>query len=154
MTAQTVVNASDEAITAGPISIHFLLTGEDTNGSVSVFEMTIPAGAKVPAPPHLNDAYEETLYGLEGVLTWTIDGQPVEVGPGHSICIRRGTVHRFENRGAEDAKQLCIVTPAIMSPAYFHDAILVLRESAGGPPDPAKMAEVFRRHGMTIARSS
>jgi hypothetical protein len=41
-----------------------------------------------------------------------------------------------------------------MSPAYFHDASSVLRESAGGPPDAAKMAEVFRRHGMTIARSS
>jgi hypothetical protein len=38
-----------------------------------------------------------------------------------------------------------------MSPAYFREAGAVLNEAAGGPPDVAKMVEVFRRHGMTIA---
>ena len=33
------------------------------------------------------DAYEEVLYGIEGVLTWTVDGTPVEVGPGQALCI-------------------------------------------------------------------
>jgi hypothetical protein len=38
-----------------------------------------------------------------------------------------------------------------MSPAYFREASAVLSAAAGGPPDVAKMIEVFRRHGMTIA---
>jgi quercetin dioxygenase-like cupin family protein len=144
-------NPSEETIRLGPIGVRFLLTGEDTKGSMSVFEILIPAGQKLVPPAHKNDAYEETLYGIEGVLTWTINGEPIEVGPGQAVCIPRGTVHRFDNFGTEDAKQLVITTPAIMTPAYFREARDLLEASAGGPPDVAKMVEVFRRHGMTIA---
>ena len=151
MTATTRVNPSEETISLGPLSVRFLLTGEDTNGSVSVFEVMVPAGQKLAAPAHKNDAYEETLYGVQGVVTWTVNGKPVEVGPGQAVCIPRGAVHRFDNFGTEDARQLVVISPAIMSPAYFHEASAVLNAAAGGPPDVAKMVEVFRRHGMTIA---
>jgi len=151
MTANIKVNPSKETITIGPLTVHFLLTGEDTNGSVSAFEVMVPSGQKLLAPAHKNDSYEETLYGVQGVVTWTINGNPVEVGPGQAVCIPRGAIHRFENLGTEDATQLVIITPAIMSPAYFHEASAVLNAAAGGPPEVAKMVEVFRRHGMTIA---
>ena len=151
MTANIKVNPSEETIPIGPLSIHFLLTGEDSNGSVSVFEVNVPAGQKLAAPPHKNDAYEEILYGISGVVTWTIDGNAVEVGSGQAVCIPRGAVHRFDNFGTEDARQLAIISPAIMSPKYFHEAEAVLSAAAGGPPDVARMADVFRRHGMTIA---
>ena len=151
MGTQAAVNPSEETIRIGPLGIRFLLTGDDTNGSVSVFEVTVPAGQKLAAPAHKNDAYEETLYGIEGVMTWTIDGKTIEVGPGQAVCIPRGAVHRFDNFGTEDAKQLSIVTPAIMGPAYFREASEVVNAAAGGPPDAAQMVEVFRRHGMTIA---
>jgi quercetin dioxygenase-like cupin family protein len=151
MATRTMVNRSEETIEIGPLGIRFLLTGEDTSGSVSVFEMAVPAGQKLAAPAHKNDAYEETLYGISGVLTWTIDGKPIEVGPGQAVCIPRGAVHRFDNFGKEDARQLVMVTPAIMGPAYFREARDVVNAAAGGPPDAAKMVEIFRRHGMTIA---
>src|SRR5215213_337790 len=150
MAIQPAVNPSDETIALGPLGVRFLLTGEDTNDNVSVFEMTVPAGQKIPAPAHQNDAYEETLYGIQGVLTWTIDGKAIEVGPGQAVCIPRGTVHRFDNFGTEDVKQLAIITPAIMGPAYFRE-VRDLVKSAGGPPDAATMISVFHRHGMTIA---
>lgn len=146
------VNPSHEIIQVGPIEIRFLLTGDDSRGGASVFEFVVPAGRKLPAPAHRNDAYEEIVYGIAGVLTWTVDGTPVGVGPGQALCIPRGAVHRFDNLGPEDAKQLVVITPAIMGPAYFRDAARVI--GAGGPPDPAKMAEVFRRHGMTLAPAS
>ncbi len=151
MSATTTVNPSQETITIGPVSVRFLLTGGDTNGSLSVFEVMVPAGQKLAAPAHKNDAYEETLYGIVGVVTWTINGHPIEVGPGQAVCIPRGAAHRFDNFGTEDAKQLAIISPAIMTPAYFREASAVLKAATGGPPDVAKMVEVFRRHGMTIA---
>ncbi len=144
-------NPSEEIIQVGPIGIRFLLTGDDSNGGMSVFEFTVPAGHKLPAPAHKNNAYEEMLYGLEGVLTWTVDGTPIEVGPGQALCIPRGAVHRFDNFGAKDAKQLVVLSPAIMGPAYFREAAEEIGATAGGPPDRAKMAEVFQRHGMTVA---
>jgi quercetin dioxygenase-like cupin family protein len=146
----TRVNPSEEAIKLGPLGIRFLLTGDDSGGSVSVFEVFVPAGHKLPAPAHRNDAYEETLYGIEGVLTWTVDGTPIEVGPGQALCIPRGAAHRFDNFGSEDVKQLAVITPAIMGPAYFREVAEIIG-AAGGPPDRAKMIEVFRRHGMTVA---
>jgi quercetin dioxygenase-like cupin family protein len=151
MSTRTTINPSEETIGIGPLGVRFLLTGDDTNGSVSVFEVNVPAGEKLAAPAHKNDAYEETLYGIEGVVTWTVDGQPIEVGPGQAICIPRGTVHRFDNFGSVDAKQLSIITPPIMGPAYFRDAVEVIKAAAGGPPDVARMVEVFKKHGMTIA---
>jgi len=147
----TKVNPSEETIKIGPLEIRFLLTGEDSNSNMSVFEVLVPAGQKLAAPAHKNDAYEETLYGIEGVLTWTVDGKPIEVGPGQALCIPRGAVHRFDNLGNEDAKQLAIISPAIIGPAYFREAAEVINATVGGPPDRAKMMEVFRRHGMTVA---
>jgi len=150
--ASTRVNPSEENITIGPLGIRFLLTGDDSKGSVSVFEVFVPGGQKLAAPAHKNDAYEEVLYGVQGVLTWTVDGVPIEVGPGQALCIPRGAVHRFDNFGSEDVKQVAVISPAIMGPAYFREAADVIGAAEGGPPDPAKMKEVFQRHGMTLAK--
>ena len=144
------VNPSEEDMKIGPLGIRFLLTGDDSNDNASVFEVLVPAGQKLAAPSHRNDAYEEILYGIEGVLTWTVDGTPIEVGPGQALCIPRGAAHRFDNFGIEDAKQLAVVTPAIMGPAYFREAAEVIGAAGGGPPDRMKMTEIFRRHGMTV----
>jgi len=146
----TRVDPSEETIRIGPIEVRFLLTGEDSSGSVSVFEFSVPAGQKLAAPSHKNNDYEEVLYGINGVLTWTVDGTPIEVGPGQVLCIPRGAVHRFDNLGGTDVKQLAVITPAVMGPAYFREAAEVINAAAGGPPDPAKMMDVFRRNGMTM----
>lgn len=151
MATQPAVNPAEETFGIGPLRVRFLLSGDDTNGSVSVFELAVPAGEKLAAPAHQNDAYEETLYGITGTLTWTIDGKAIEIGPGQAVCIPRGATHRFDNFGVEDAKQLSIITPALMGPAYFKEASEVVNAAVGAPLDVAKMVEVFRRHGMTIA---
>src|SRR5512134_1986150 len=140
----TRVNPSEETIIIGPLGIRFLLTGDDSNGSVSVFEVLVPVGQKLAAPAHKNDIYEEILYGIKGVLTWTVDGTPIEVGPGQALCIPRGAVHRFDNLGSEDVKQLAVITPAVMGPAYFREAAEVIGAAGGGPPNRAKMVDVFR----------
>jgi quercetin dioxygenase-like cupin family protein len=154
MAAQTVdlaVNPADEIIGFGPLTIRFLLTGAQSTGSIAAFELTVAAGQQLPAPAHSHDHYEETIYGLSGVLTWTVDGRAIDVGPGQALCIPRGAVHRFENQGREDAKVLCVISPAAIGPEYFREAFQVLRDAAGGPPDRAKLAEIMRRHGLTPA---
>jgi quercetin dioxygenase-like cupin family protein len=147
----TRVNPSDETIMIGSLRIHFLLTSDDSNGSVSVFEFFVPAGQKLAAPAHKNDAYEEILYGIEGVLTWTVNGMPIEVGPGQSLCIPRGAAHRFDNFGSRDVKQLIVISPAIMGPAYFRESAEVINAAVDGLPDREKMTDIFRRHGMTVS---
>lgn len=118
---------------------------------MTVFECVVPADAKVPIG-HSHDAFEETIYGLEGVCTWTIDGQTVEVRPGEAVCIKRGQVHAFENLGGVDTKFLAIATPGVFGPAFFEDIAQVLAAAAGGPPDLTALRETMRRHGLTPAQ--
>jgi quercetin dioxygenase-like cupin family protein len=145
------VNPSDETIRLGPLAVRFLITADDATGSVALFELAVPAAQRLAAPAHSHDHYEETIYGIEGVLTWTVNGTPIEVGPGQALCIPRGAIHRFDNNGSQDVKALCAITPAALGPEYFREAAAVISATAGGPPDRIKMAEVMRRHGLTPA---
>jgi quercetin dioxygenase-like cupin family protein len=143
-------SASTEMIQVGALSVRFLVEAADSNGSASVFECFVPADSKMPAP-HSHDAFEETIYGLEGVTTWSVDGRPLDISPGEAVCIPRGAVHGFENDGTEDAKFLAISTPGVMTPDYFREIHDVLASNPEGPPDLAKIAEVMRRYGLTPA---
>jgi quercetin dioxygenase-like cupin family protein len=143
--------AARETITVGQLGVRFLVEAGDSNGSAAVFECYVPANSRMPAP-HSHIAFDETIYGLEGVTTWTVDGETIEIGPGEAVCVPRGAIHRFENRGSMDAKFLAIATPGVFGPDYFHEIGGVLAASAGGPPDLAAAAEVMRRHGLTPAQ--
>ncbi|TPL06168.1 cupin domain-containing protein [Mesorhizobium sp. B2-4-14] len=145
------VNPADETIGTKGLSVRFLVSGESSNGSVATFELMVPGAQRLPAPAHSHDHYEETIYGIDGVLTWTVNGRPIEVGPGEALCIPRGAVHRFDNNGTTDVKALCVITPAAIGPDYFREAFGLLNAAAGGPPDKAKMVEIMRRHGLTPA---
>jgi quercetin dioxygenase-like cupin family protein len=154
MTAQTVdlpVNPSEESIRVGPLTIRFLLTGDNSTGSIAAFELTVPGAQRLLAPAHSHDHYEETIYGIDGVLTWTVDGKTIDVGPGQALCIPRGAIHRFDNNGIQDVKALCMITPAAIGPPYFREAAEVIKAAGGGPPDRVRMAEIMRRHGLTPA---
>jgi quercetin dioxygenase-like cupin family protein len=150
-TANLHVNPSDETIRVGPISVRFLITGGDSGGSVAVFEACVPSGKRLMAPAHSHDHYEETIYGVSGVLTWTVDGKTIDVGPGQALCIPRGAIHKFDNNGSQDVKALCAITPAALGPQFFREAGEVINAAAGGPPDRAKMIEIMLRHGLTPA---
>jgi quercetin dioxygenase-like cupin family protein len=144
------MDSARSTIEIGPLEIRFLVEEEDSGGSVTAFECSVPADAKVPVA-HSHDAFEETIYGLEGVTTYIVEGEAHDLGPGDCLCIRRGQVHGFENRGRDDASFLAIATPGVFGPAYFHEIRDVVAAAQGGPPDPAAIGEVMRRHGLTPA---
>lgn len=145
------INPAAESLEIGGLALRFLLTGADTNRTLSAFEMTVPAGQRLMAPAHSHNHYEETMYGLAGVLTLTVNGQPFAIGPGQMLCIPRGAIHRFDNSGHESAKVLCLISPAEQGPEYFREMAEVVRAAAGGPPNKAKMVEIMQRHGLTPA---
>ena len=122
----------DHAVTIGTLSVRFLVQAADSAGTVSVFECYVQAGAKMPAP-HRHESFEEIIYGLEGVTTWTIGGRTLEVGPGETACVPRGRVHSFENRGAIDAVFLAVASPAVAGAAYVRE-VLSATESRGSEP--------------------
>jgi quercetin dioxygenase-like cupin family protein len=139
---------TQEAIRIGDLTIRPRIEGHESGGMVAIHEFDVPAGSGL-ALPHSHDAYEETIYGLAGTVTFTIDGTPTDVGPGKAVCIPRGVVHSFANTGDVDATALAIVTPGILGADYFREVAAIVDAAAGGPPDLAALGEVMRRHGLT-----
>ena len=134
-----------EIIALNGMEVRFCLDETDSNGAITMFECVIEAGAKMPLT-HYHKDFDETVYGLEGVVSYTVAGKPVALGPGDSCFIPRGVVHGFENKTSETIKFLAVVTPGIFGPAYFREIAVLLR--AGGPPDMAKMKETLLKHGL------
>lgn len=134
-----------EVIRVGQIEVRFRLDASQTGGAFTLFEFRVPVQARVPVP-HSHEAFDETVYGLEGVTTWKVDGEPVALGPGEVLYIRRGVVHQFENQGSVEARALSVITPGLLGPAYFREIGEVL--SAGGPPDIPRIMAVMQRHGI------
>jgi hypothetical protein len=84
-TADLKVNPSKEIIRLGPRAVRFLITGENSGGSD--FELVVPCAQRLAAPAHSHDHYEEAIYGIDRVLTWTIDGKQIDVAPEQALGI-------------------------------------------------------------------
>ncbi len=138
----------NEIIRVGQIEVKFLLEAGDTNGSVAIFEFTVPVGAKVPLP-HSHRHYDETIYGVDGVITFTVEGKPVDIGPMESCFVPRGAVHGFNNLKQTDVKALAIITPALLGPDFFKEAAAIV--NAGGSPDVERLKAVMLKHGLVPA---
>ena len=148
MGANLTMKRDKEIIRAGQIEVRFLLESKDSNGQLAMFEFTVPAGAKVPAP-HSHTHYDETICGLEGMMTFTVNGRPVDLAAGDTCFIPRGAVHGFNNLTPANAKALAVVTPALIGPDYFLEMAAIV--NAGGPPDLEKIKAVMTRHGLVPA---
>lgn len=137
-----------ERINAGQIIIDFLQEAADSNGSAAMFEFTVPVGAKTPIP-HYHEHFDETIYGLSGVLTFTVNGKAIDIAPGETCFIPRGAVHGFDNLTQSDARALAVITPALLGPIFFKEIGEILK--AGGPPDLQKIGLVMAKHGIIPA---
>jgi mannose-6-phosphate isomerase-like protein (cupin superfamily) len=137
---------SFDPINLGPITITFSVDAEMSNGTATLCRCDVVAGAGLPLP-HSHDAFEETIYGLEGVTTFSVDGEETRIGPGDTLCIRRGQVHSF-TAGADNTSFLVMATPGVFGPDYFLEIADVIASSEGAP-DPAAMGAVMLRHGLT-----
>src|SRR5690348_7207920 len=132
-------------IQAGAITIKFLLTKDDTNGALTMFEATFPPGAGVGVP-HYHSGWEETIYGIDGTTTLIVAGKRIDVRAGDVFVIPRGAVHALKNETDRPARSLAVITPGWLGPGCFREIAVLAKP--GAPPDPKKMAEVMARHGL------
>ncbi|MGD0796815.1 MAG: cupin domain-containing protein [Acidobacteriaceae bacterium] len=138
-----------EEIGFAGIFLRFLIDGPTSEASLTMFEMSVEPGARVPVPHH-HVGFDEMGYGLSGKLRMTLDGNTVDLGPGDSLYIPRGAVHGFENPFAETARSLVVITPGIFGAPFFREVASLL--TAGGPPDPKALAAIMLRHGLVPAK--
>ncbi|MDP9095902.1 MAG: cupin domain-containing protein [Pseudomonadota bacterium] len=136
-----------EIIQVGPLRLEFLASKHETGGSLDMFRVTLPPTATMPIA-HSHRDWEETFYGLVGVVTVTLEGESRLIGPGETLFVRRGAVHNFHNASDADATFLSVLTPGVLGPEYFRELAAAL---AGGVPDPALMRQIMARHGLIPA---
>ena len=137
-----------EIVRIGSLELRFLVDETQGSGSIVMFEMTVPSKARVPAP-HYHKDVDEVVYGLEGTLTMSLDGQPNDIRPGGSLLVPRGRIHGFENLHADAARILAVLTPGSIGRRYFEE--LAVEINGPGKPDPAKVKEIMLRHGLVPA---
>ena len=128
----------------GSFQVNFLRSKYDTKGALDIFELVLSPGGKMPVPHH-HESWEETVYGLEGTVTYSIAGERCDIAPGCTAFVPRGVVHGFSNLSGGVAKCLCVLTPGVLGPEYFEE---LAAEIATGKPNPAVMAGIMKRYGL------
>jgi quercetin dioxygenase-like cupin family protein len=123
---------------------------DETDGKLTVMEMTIPAG--MGPPPHTHPG-AEAVYILEGTLRYHIDGETIEGGPGSFFYIPKGTLENFEP--TETIRVLVIYAPGANIELFFAEAgeeaqAREIPPPPESPPNIEELVAIGERYGMEI----
>lgn len=77
------------------------LSGEDTDGALTLIEMHVPPGLE--GPPHVHHDEHQTDHVVEGELVYTVGEDTTVVGAGSVIHCPKGVPHSFRNESDEEA---------------------------------------------------
>jgi quercetin dioxygenase-like cupin family protein len=131
-------------IRVGEMSVTFLKTRHETDGVLDLFELTVPPFARLPLP-HIHRKYDETIFGVDGTMTWVIRGKANKVRKGVTLFIPRGTPHSYANLTHKTARILCLQTPGVMGPEYYEEVATCF---SSGRPDLAGIGAIMSRYGV------
>lgn len=86
------------------------ISGESTNGRLSVLESSIPPGNG--PPPHVHTESDEAFYVLSGQLEFQVGDEKFIGKAGDYVFVPHGTVHCFKNVGVHVAHTIFAYTPS------------------------------------------
>lgn len=118
-----------------------LLSGA-TNGSIMLFEETLPAGTS--SLYHLHHESDEVAWVLEGELTFKVGDEVTSCGPGTCAFMPRNTPHAWKNTGSTTGRALFLYTPA-MAGGYIEEMA-----DRGSPKTAAERAAFCERYRWEI----
>jgi quercetin dioxygenase-like cupin family protein len=111
-TPQPFLTAYEDAPAYWSIGIlwNVLISGDQSFGTFTLMDQTMPEGAGPPS--HIHERMHEGFYILEGEITYTVgpDDQQIVAGPGAAIWIPPATPHAFTVT-SEQARALNFYTP-------------------------------------------
>jgi quercetin dioxygenase-like cupin family protein len=128
------------------------LTGEQTNGGLTLVAFTIGPG--MMSPPHVHHREEETFVMLEGHMTFQIGEETIEAGPGDVVVGPRDIPHRF-TAGPDGARLLFLLTPSGLEGLIMEQSTPASERTL--PPPGVKppvslqeMGEIAKRYGCEL----
>lgn len=126
------------------LEVEFLEDGDSTKGEMDLFTTLTHPGAGMPIP-HYHKSWDETVFGLSGVVTWQVDGQEIAIAAGQSAFIPRGAVHSFINCSDTPARFLSILTPGCLGSEYFRKTADLVNS---GVASPVAMKALMTHYGL------
>lgn len=135
--------AGQRQYTARGSVMFFKAVADQDDGDFSLMERTLPPGGRRP-PSHRHTNCSEAYFVLDGLVTVTVEGEDLAVGPEGFVLVPRGTAHTFGNGAAEPARLLVIHAPAM--DGYF--AGLHELWNRDEPPTPDEERALMARFGM------
>ena len=119
----------------------FKARGEQTDGTLTVFETVVGPGDGPPLHTHANEG--ESMYVLDGEMRFKL-GDDIQAAPaGSFVFIPRGAAHTWQNVGDGPARILIHFTPSGME--RFFDGFAALEA-----PGPAAFETVGAEVGMDV----
>ena len=119
------------------------LLGHETEGSIMMFEETVPPGTK--STFHLHHDSDEVAWVLEGEITFLIGDKVSVGGPGTCAFFPRNVAHAWKNSGDATGRVMFLYTPA--AAGKYIEAML---EPPGRPATEAEGNELRRKHNWEV----
>ena len=138
-----------------PISgerIQFLRTAQDTDGELLEFELQLTPDGKVPGA-HVHPEQEERFHVLEGEMTFRLAARKIVAGPGETVIVPAGRVHKFANKSGAPVKARVEVVPALDMEQLFETTVELALEgntNRKGMPKPLHLALFVRRYEREV----
>jgi quercetin dioxygenase-like cupin family protein len=132
--------------------IDFIRTAADTGGELLEFEVELSADGHVPGA-HVHPEQEERFHVLEGTMKFRLGMRTIVAGPGESVVVPAGRVHKFANGGDTPARARVEVVPALDMEQLLETTAELAHEgnvTRKGMPKPLHLALFVRRYDREV----
>ncbi|MBC7715656.1 MAG: cupin domain-containing protein [Pseudorhodobacter sp.] len=111
------------------------------------YEIFRQEGHEGTGPPPHSHGWDESFYVVNGSVEISYLDSTITATPGTLVHLPAGTVHSFRF-GAGGGQMISVTGQSGLASQLFTE---IDREIPPGPPDIAKLTEVARRNGVTVA---
>ena len=118
-----------------------------SNAATQSYGITPQEGDEGTGPPPHSHDWDESFYVLKGEIEFLCEGKAHRCLPGTLVHVPRGTVHGF-SYGRGGGQMLEITGQGGLAAQMF---TAINNEIPAGPPSIAKVLEVLKRNGVTVA---
>ena len=126
----------------------FLARGADTHETLSLWELTVPAGGQGPLP-HVHHGHDELFYVLDGDLTLRSAEESFVVSKGGLVIVPRGAEHTFSNEGLTEMRMIGTFSPPKFE-HYFDELAHEIEKHNGKRPAPAVIGQLYAKYDSEL----
>ncbi|MDP4489499.1 cupin domain-containing protein [Pseudoalteromonas piscicida] len=134
-------SAETHRLVGGEIT-SLLVTGEDTNNRVSIFDSLIPQGNA--APWHYHEIDDEIFYIIHGSIEFGVENEVITAGKGDLLVAGPNVKRRF--KALTDSHLLVINLPSGPSENFIRDIARLSDGTALSKQDRLKFAKKYKIH--------